>query len=65
MIKPFQIKLTREEPGGTGVIYSVGSREREGNLEILKKIETYVFVPEGNDVDAYLFDHLKKSGWVK
>lgn len=64
MIKPFQIKLTREEPGGTGVIYSVSKREVNGNKETVKTIESYVLVPEGLDVDAYVFNFLKQSGWV-
>lgn len=65
MIKPFEIKLTRKEEGGTGVIYNVSKREIVGNVETVKSVESYVFVPDGEDIDAYLFDFLKQSGWIQ
>ena len=65
MIKPFEIKMTRQEPGGTGVIYSVSRREISDAVETVKTIESYVLVPSGQDVDSFVFDHLKASGWIQ
>ena len=65
MIKPFDIKMTRAEPGGTGVIYSVSRREINGNRETVKTVESYVLVPDGEDIDTFVFLHLKASGWVQ
>ena len=65
MIRPFDIKLTRDEPGGTGVIYSVGRREINGNRETVKTVESYVLVPAGQDINAFVFAHLKASGWIE
>lgn len=65
MIKPFDIITTRAEPGGTGVIYSVSRREINGNRETVKTVESYVLVPDGEDIDAFVFAHLKAAGWTQ
>lgn len=65
MLKPFEIKQTRPEEGGTGVIYSVSKREVAADRETVKTIETYLLVPDGNNIDVYVFEHLRRSGWIQ
>ncbi len=65
MIKPFKIIHTRkEEDGGTGVIFEVSKVVGTGaNTSTLETMQTYMLVPDGQDVDAYLFEQLSKAGW--
>ncbi len=65
MIKPFKIIQTRkEEDGGTGVIFEVSKVVgKAANTSTMTTMQTYMLVPEGQDVDAYLFEKLSKAGW--
>lgn len=66
MIKPFTILSTRSEPdGGTGVFFEV-SRTRYINEQVTETdtMRSYISVPEGEDVDTYLYNNLHEMGWV-
>ena len=65
MIKPFQILSTRvEEDGETGVLYLVQRCTVTGtNRTEVKRMEGYMSVPIGADIDQFLFDELSKAGW--
>lgn len=67
MIKPFTILSTREENDGSlGVFYSVSYRELAGpHVMRTKTMRGYLTMPAGGDVDAFVFDYLKKAGWVE
>ena len=65
MIKPYQIVDTRiEDDGETGVLYLVQRCTVVGdNRTEVKRMEGYMSVPVGADVDQFLFDELSKAGW--
>ena len=65
MIKPFQIVDTRiEDDGETGVIYRVQRCNVLGeNRTEVNRMEGYMSVPIGADIDQLLFDELSKAGW--
>ena len=69
MIKPFKIIETRTEPNGsTGASYSVELRIVESTEPlkvVLKSMDGYVSIPAGEDVDSYVYRHLKEGGWVE
>lgn len=67
MIKPFKILDTREERDGSlGVFYSVSHRELASpNVMRTKTMNGYLTMPPGEDIDAFVFEYLKKSGWVE
>jgi len=66
MIKPFKILETRpEKEGGTGVIFEVfKSQVSENRTTGGRLMRTYISVPEGKDIDQYVFDFLEQGGWV-
>lgn len=65
MIKPFKVIQARTEADGTtGVIYEVwrnwaltANRSRE------QRLRAYMSIPQGQDVDEYLFEQLSQAGW--
>jgi len=65
MIKPFKIIHTRKEPdGGTGVIFEVSRTDaKAANTSSTLTMQTYMLVPDGEDIDAFLFEKLSKAGW--
>lgn len=65
MIKPYQIVDTRiEDDGETGVLYRVQRCNVLGDSKVeVKRMEGYMSVPVGADVDQFLFDELSKAGW--
>lgn len=65
MIKPFQITSTRtEDDGETGVIYLVQRCKVLATSKTeVTRMEGYMSVPIGADVDQFLFDELSKAGW--
>lgn len=62
--KPFEIISTREESEGTGVSFKVSKSSFEGNRIEVESIESFVLVPKGEDVDAFLLAYLRTAGWV-
>lgn len=66
-VKPFTILSTREENDGSlGVFYSVSYRELASpQVMRTKTMRGYLTMPAGGDVDAFVFDYLKKAGWVE
>jgi len=69
MIKPFTILETRTEADGSfGVFYRVELRVVESVMPrkvVLKQLEGYATVPKDADIDAYIYQYLKDSGWVE
>lgn len=66
MIKPFEIIGTRPVEGlGTGVTYKVWRTEfsKPGHSQTLE-CETFIIVPDGENIEEYLFEVLSKSGWI-
>jgi hypothetical protein len=66
MIKPFKITSIRHEPdGGTTVFFTISKvQQLTDTLSSAKTLETAILVPQGQDIDQYLFDDLTKSGWI-
>ena len=65
MIKPFKVIQTRPEADGTtGAIYEVW---RYTSLTATKseeqRMRAYMSIPQGRDVDEYLFEQLSQAGW--
>ena len=66
MIKPFKITNTRAEVGGGQMVFFTitwveqvsDSRSRSSTME------TAIHVPDGEDVDQYIYASLQKSGWI-
>ena len=67
MIKPFTILSTRTEGDGTlGVFYRVQYREKVSpTVTRTKTLESYMSIPPGSDVDAYVFQQLNQAGWIQ
>jgi hypothetical protein len=65
MIKPYKILQTRTEVDGTiGVIYSVSqTTSQSATVSDEKTMQAYMVIPEGWDIDEYLFEQLSKAGW--
>lgn len=66
MIKPFKIINTRQEhDGGTGVFFEVSKvKQISENETQTSSLSSYITVPADEDIDAYLFEQLSKTGWV-
>jgi hypothetical protein len=66
MIKPFKILETRtEQDGSTGVVFEVfKSQVSENGTSGGRLMRTYISVPEGEDIDQYVFNFLDRGGWV-
>ena len=64
MIKPFTIVSQEPRDGGTGVKFRVNRRFMASGGQRTEELESYCLVPSGNDVDAYVYEYLKNSGWV-
>lgn len=66
MIKPFKITSVREEhDGARTVFFSITKVEQL--TETKKKVEQFhaaVCVDAGLDIDEFLYDYLKKGGWI-
>jgi hypothetical protein len=80
MIKPFEILKTTEEDFGIAVEYKVSKRYIENPeypedtnatgywLKGMFKTETivsYMIVPYGEDIDSYVYNAVKKEGWIQ
>jgi hypothetical protein len=65
MIKPFKVIQTRAEADGTtGVIYEVSQvTSLTATASTEKTMQAYMSIPQGRDVDEYLFEQLSKAGW--
>jgi hypothetical protein len=65
MIKPFQILETRQEQDGTtGVLFSVSRTDSiNANTSGTQTMTAYMTIPDGCNVDEYLFQELSKQGW--
>ena len=65
MIKPFKILETRSEAdGSTGVIAEVWKVTAIADGRVMKDgMRCYMQVPQGQDVDTYLFDKFSQAGW--
>ncbi len=65
MIKPFKIIQTRTEAeGSTGVIYEVWRcTSMTATKSEEQRVRAYMSIPQGRDVDAYLFEQLSQAGW--
>ena len=68
IIKPFTITSTKPEmDGGTGVNFEITKVQYlDDNRSKTKtvKMVSYISVPEGEDIDTYLYSYLQKGGWV-
>jgi hypothetical protein len=66
MIKPFKILETRPIDGhGTGVTYRVWRTEwAEPGRSRTIECQSFMIVPEGRDIDEYLFQALSEAGWI-
>jgi len=61
----FEFISSRVEEGGTGIIFRV--RRVTNNSENRHGIETmqsYVFVPDGQDINEVTYIYLKDAGWI-
>lgn len=65
MIKPFDIIKTREDPEGIGVFYRVTKRYIEGTNTITSKVEGYMLIPRGEDIEAGTYSRLKQAGLIQ
>lgn len=65
MIKPFKVLEVRVEPdGGRGVLYEVWKFDvTSANTNVERRMQAYMSVPAGEDIDDYLFRALSKGGW--
>lgn len=65
MIKPFRVVEQRTEAcGNIGVIYEVWRTTNNPNGSVTEdKLQAYMSIPKGSDVDAFLFSELSKAGW--
>ena len=65
MIKPFKILDTRTEAdGSTGVIVEVWQVTAMADGKVKKNgMRCHMQIPQGQDVDAYLFDQFSQAGW--
>lgn len=65
MIKPFKvIDVRTEADGAIGVIYEVWKVTSIGpGLTDTRALTAYMQIPEGTDIDEYLFQELSKAGW--
>lgn len=66
IVKPFKIISNREESdGGQGVTFSVSHTEylTESKTRTIE-MTNYIYIPAGEDVDAFLFSQLSEGGWI-
>lgn len=65
MIKPFKVVETRvEADGSTGVIYEVSKvTSISSGRTKTERLQAYMTIPKGQDIDAYLFKQLSQAGW--
>ena len=66
MIKPYTILSTREEQDGAKTVFFEVSKTVMLNPSTAstETMQTAIVVPPNENVDAYLFADLQKSGWV-
>ena len=66
MIKPFKITGTRDEVGGgTTVFFQVKKVQQvTETLSRMTTMDTAIHVPDGQDIDQYIFNDLQKGGWI-
>lgn len=61
----FQIVQTRPEQGGTGVIYYVEKLQEDTETKkCIVGTRGYLFVPDGQNVEATVEGFLRSSGWL-
>ena len=68
IVKPFKVLDVKEElDGGQGVNFEVSKTEYTDEDKTTTRTVTmnsYISVPNGEDVDTYLFNYLNAGGWV-
>ena len=68
VVKPFKVLDVKEElDGGQGVNFEVSKIEYIDEDKTTTKTVTmnsYISVPNGEDIDTYLFNYLNTGGWV-
>ena len=67
MIKPFKILKTEhvDTDGVTNVHYEVTKTSRNSDKGFTtNKMQTMISVPDGQDIDMYIFKALEASGWI-
>lgn len=66
VVKPFKVlDIKKELDGGQGVTFQAYKTEYLSETKTRTITMTnYISIPEGLDVDLYLFETLSKEGWV-
>lgn len=71
MIKPYTIKKIEVDPEGNSLVSVSITKRSSGETEPGVKIEvndttmdTFLVVPLGQDIDTYLVNYFKETGWL-
>lgn len=71
MIKPYTIKKVEVDPEGNSLVSVSITKRSSGDSETGVKIEvhdntmdTFLVVPPGQDIDTYLINYFKETGWL-
>ena len=67
MIKPFKILRSEhiEADRVTNVLYEVSKTSRSGDKGFTTNtMQTMIAVPDGEDIDLYIFKALEANGWI-
>jgi len=66
IVKPFTVLDTKEETDGSqGVTFAITKTQFiDDATNKTIKMTTYVSIPEGEDVNTFLFTYLSEGGWL-
>jgi hypothetical protein len=65
VIKPYTILGVQQYPDGQMIAYEVKQRNLvEESRQLTRVLRTTAFAPLDADVDAFMVQHLKESGWI-
>lgn len=64
MTKPYEILDLRYSDNFKEVLFKVTKTFEEPNKTITKSIHGYLAIPIQDDIDQYVYNYLKQSGWV-
>lgn len=64
MTKPYEILDLRYSDNFKEVLFKVTKTFEEPNKTITKSIQGYLAIPIQDDIDQYVYNYLKQSGWV-
>lgn len=66
VVKPFTVLDTKKEVDGSqGVTFTITKTHFMGDAtNKTVKMTTYISVPEGDNVDTFLFTYLSEGGWL-